>query len=215
MAKPQRRSTSRGWHVSRQGKPQEAVELFQKAYGLDATLAGVAAQIGGALFELGKPDEAAPWFEKELAISPDAKPVALNLAVVLTAVGEPKREQAIAAWERVIQIDPYETGSYVELANIYTEMGDEDKAAEYLRKMEEVGQPNAAAWFNIGANFANKDALDKAELAYKKALEIDPTLALAHREMGYLFARKGDLTTALDHFKTYVASRRRQRTREA
>lgn len=195
----------KGLVLSRQQKPREAIDFYRRAYGVDPSLPGVAAQIGTALFESGAAEEAVEWFEKEQANSPDAVPVALNLAVVLTSIGEPMRDRAIKAWERVIQLAPSEAGAYVELANIYTEMGDEDKAAEYLRKMEEVGQPNAAAWFNIGANFANKDALDKAELAYKKALEIDPTLALAHREMGYLFARKGDLTTALDHFKTYVA----------
>jgi tetratricopeptide (TPR) repeat protein len=194
-----------GINAARSGRAAEAETMFTKARELDPAKAGVASQLGALAYEKGDREKAVEWFRKELEVSPAALPVAVNLAICLNDLG--RTDEAVAAWKKVIEMSPAETGAYLELAAIYTEMGKTDEATEVLKQAEQAGKPDAVRWFNVGASFANKDQFDRAEMAFRRALEIDPALPEANREMGYLMVRKGENAQALVHFRAYLERR--------
>ena len=129
----------------------------------------------------------------------------LNRAALLDEMG--RKDDALTAYQAILDKSPTEASAYTSMATIYTDKGQEDKAIETLQKMEQVAKPDAKAWFNIGANFSNADKLDRAEQAYRKALDLDPNLAEANREMGYIALRKGDNATAAALLENYLGAR--------
>ena len=187
------------------GRDDDAKGYLSKALELAPETPGAHAQLGLIASDKGDKPTAVDEFRKELAISPDATPVAINLAVTLRDIG--RADEAIAAWEHVLEMAPSESGAYVELTTLYTDQKQADKAAEVLRRMESVVKPDPALWFNLGASFANDDKLDRAEVAYAKALALDADFPEANREMGWLRLREGDGATAATFFEKYLALR--------
>lgn len=53
---------------------------------------------------------------------------------------------------------------------------------------------------NLGTVFFNGHAWAEAETHYKRALEIDPSYALAHFNLGNLYDEQGDPENALHHY---------------
>ena len=74
-----------------------------------------------------------------------AKKVAKQLSLGAKYLSELEYEQAIAAYELAIEIDPKCVDAYLELADIYSELGEYDKAEEILKKAKrEVAEEEVA-----------------------------------------------------------------------
>ena len=74
-----------------------------------------------------------------------AKKVSKQLSLGAKYLSELEYEQAIAAYELAIEIDPKCVDAYLELADIYSELGEYDKAEEILKKAKrEVAEEEVA-----------------------------------------------------------------------
>ena len=63
--------------------------------------------------------------------------------------------------------------------------------------------PNLAAFYSgLGQVYQHQDKLQQAIAAYQKALAIDPTLAVAHRNLGHISRSAQAIPQALSHFKS-------------
>ena len=79
-------------------------------------------------------------------------------------LSEGNYEEAIIAFTAAIEIDPKRAEAYIGLADVYTEQGDAEKAAEILeRAIEAIGEVGSLteALKNIGTNM-DEEAIDKA-----------------------------------------------------
>ncbi|MCE5246942.1 MAG: tetratricopeptide repeat protein [Candidatus Polarisedimenticolia bacterium] len=187
-------------------KNWDSAEKYLKlAIEADPKFVGPRGALADVCYRKGDKAQAVNWYDEEIKIAPDAIPVMLNRAALLDEMG--RKDDALAAYQAILEKSPTEASAYTSIATIYTDKGQEDKAIEILQKMEQVAKPDAKAWFNIGANFSNADKLDRAEQAYRKALELDPNLAEANREMGYIALRKGDNATAVALLENYLGAR--------
>lgn len=59
-------------------------------------------------------------------------------------------------------------------------------------------------FFNLGMDYIQREFLDKAEYAFKKAVELDPENALAWAYLSKLFEKKGQTTEAEEAYKKAV-----------
>jgi len=80
---------------------------------------------------------------------------------------------------------------------------------ENRERLERPATQNTAAYnlYLKGRYFWNtrsKEALYKAIELYEKAIQIDPDLAIAHNQLGYLDSRNGDPAAAEEHFRNAV-----------
>ena len=74
-----------------------------------------------------------------------AKKVSKQLSLGAKYLSELEYEQAIAAYELAIEIDPKCVDAYLELADIYSELGEYDMAEEILKKAKrEVAEEDVA-----------------------------------------------------------------------
>jgi tetratricopeptide (TPR) repeat protein len=186
------------------GRMDEAVGHFERALELNPEMSGPNAQIGAIAYETGDKERAAEYFGRESVNSPGEVSLLINRAMILSEIG--KTDEAIVAFESVIEVAPSEGPAYAELANLYQAAGREAEAVAVLEKMEQVSDPDPALWFNIGAGFANRELVEQAENAYRKALAIDSGFLPAVRELGYILLQKGDQAGALEQFRAYLAA---------
>ncbi len=184
-------NVSRGWL-------EKTLEVKPDQIGLHAHLAAIA-------HEDGDDERAVELYAKELEIAPETQVVAVNRAILLSQMG--RTDDAVEAFRKVIELNPEDANAYSELAGLYLEQGREDEAMAVLSELESIGEPNPVLWYNIGANFSNRDLDDQAEAAYRKALTIQPDFAEAFRELGYLCVRRGDLAGAVAEFDRYLELR--------
>ncbi|OLE67876.1 MAG: hypothetical protein AUG09_00240 [Acidobacteria bacterium 13_1_20CM_2_68_7] len=147
--------------------------------------------------------EAAEEFEKEANIQPDNDKIWFQLGKAYTLAGED--DKAIAALEKASLIDPSKSDSYMELASIYEKRKDKAKADEMYQKIIAVDPGNAATvFFNIGVHAWNENKDKEAAQAFQKAIEIDPKLAGAHRELARVLTRMQAFDDAVKHYQEYL-----------
>lgn len=87
------------------------------------------------------------------------------------------------------------------------------RASELLHALLEVEPHFALAWawladahlLAVNVGYANPEALDEAERAATRALELDPRTAVAHAVIGTIRCHRGDWLGAESHFMTAVA----------
>jgi Flp pilus assembly protein TadD len=91
------------------------------------------------------------------------------------------------------------------MAAIYEKKGNTALAETEYKALADADPTNASVtWYNIGAIAKNGDKNAEAIRAFKKAVEIDPKYAQAHRELGYALVQQGDFSGAVEHFKKYL-----------
>lgn len=183
---------------------EEGTRWFTKTLELNGDMAGVHGQLGVAAHERGDDEEALREFDLELKIAPTVE-LEINRASVLIELE--RREEAIAAFEGIIERYPDQTPAYAELAVLHLQGGENEQAAEILEKMEQTGKPDPSLWFNIGANFSNRKEYGEAEKAYHRALALDPSFADAVRELGFLQIGTDNPEGALEYLQKYLEIR--------
>jgi tetratricopeptide (TPR) repeat protein len=60
---------------------------------------------------------------------------------------------------------------------------------------------NSLAHKNLGAMYYLTGNLDKAEVEYKKTLELNPAEAMVHNNLGLIYVARGDIKTAEDEYR--------------
>ncbi len=187
------------------GDFEEARRWLEKTLEVKPDQIGLHAHLAAIAHEDGDDERAVELYAKELEIAPETQVVAVNRAILLSQMG--RTDEAVEAFRKVIELNPQDANAYSELAGLYLELGREDEAMAVLSQLESIGEPDPTLWYNIGANFSNRDLDEQAEAAYRKALTIQPDFAEAFRELGYLCVRRGDLAGAVAEFDRYLELR--------
>src|SRR5208283_811517 len=88
-------------------------------------------------------------------------------------------EQAVASYEKALEMEPRGVLAMVNEAMAYARMGENQKASDALQKALKVAPDNAAANFNMGLLKAEENDLVTAEKYLRAALKSDPQMAQA------------------------------------
>lgn len=148
-----------------------AEEYYRKALKYDANY--TAARNNYAVFLLREGKNEAAY--KELAQAaldleyPRRSRVYVSLGLAAMRLG--KTEEAVAAWEKSLNLNPSMVPSYIELATVYFDKKDLPRAKRYLTQYEDLAGPRARAlWLAVRLEdaFGNKDAVASKALALEK-----------------------------------------------
>jgi tetratricopeptide (TPR) repeat protein len=180
---------------------------LQQAIALEPDVYNSHYNLGLALVKLNEPRAAKEHFEKALALgSPDPE-VHLELATVLKKLGENEAaEKQLQLYREASQAQSNQSVAQAKatLAEKELDSGDPGKAAALYREALEA-TPNDAL-----LNYKLSVALDKAgdrageHEALQKTVQIDPDMAIAQNQLGYLDSRSGDIASAEAHFRQAV-----------
>jgi superkiller protein 3 len=114
-------------------------------------------------------------------------------------------QDAIAAHERALQLDPDLMQAHVNLIILYGRSGNFQKAEEHYQaalKLNPDKYPDA--YYNYGVLMLKEGKLDQAQAAFANALKINPLYASAHNDLGYLLERQGKLEQAAAEYQKAV-----------
>lgn len=74
-------------------------------------------------------------------------------------------------------------------------------ALDAATRRESSQTESAAGWHALAEELEEKESIDQAVAAYRRALEIDPALADAHVNLGRLLHERGDAISAEAHYR--------------
>lgn len=110
--------------------------------------------------------------------------------------------EAGAALEKSLAIDPRQANAWFRLGNVREEQGRDDAAAACFEKAVAQDPSHARAWNNLGSAQQRLGQLDQAFASYRKAMQADPGLAQACLNLGRLAGTRGDQAFAAACFKS-------------
>lgn len=191
--------------LDRQG---EATIQANKAAQLAPDKAGPLITLTDIYIARSMPEKAADAVAKAQQLEPENLKVLERAAAVAANSG--KIDDAIAMNEKVLAAKPGNTEVLVALADLYNRNKQPKKAEEALNKVVALDPGNAyRTFYNMGVVIENRDDASeadhrKAAEAFRKAIELKPNYATAHRELGFALLRLGDLPGARKEFQKYV-----------
>ena len=154
------------------------------------------------------PDKAADAISKAQQLEPDNPKVLERAATV--AAGAGRIDEAIALNEKVLATKPDNTEVLVALADLYNRKKLPKKAEEMLNRVVALDPKNAhRTFYNLGVVIENRDDVSpddhrKAIEAFRKAIDLKPDYAIAHRDLGLALLRTGDMAEARKELQKYV-----------
>lgn len=166
--------------------------------------AAPAAEAGAAVPWPGRPS---PASEPEQAVALTAS--AEGWYAIGAELEETDPEQARAAYERALELDPRHADAHVNLGCLEHEAGRFAEAERHYRAALAIRPDDATAAFNLGVVLEDLGRLDEARAAYERALASDAVAADAHYNLARLHDRLGDTAGAIRHLQAYRALRER------
>ena len=113
----------------------------------------------------------------------------INASALATAK---KYDQAIAEFQKVIQIDPKSMMAYFRLAQIHQMMGQSDAALDLLQKALALQPTSSPVNTAIGDIYLTKDDLKSAGKYFQAALAQDSHDAIAANNLAWIYAVQGE-----------------------
>ncbi len=132
--------------------------------------------------------ESEVWFQRGLELEETGAPV----------------EEAIRAYEKVLELNPTAAGALVNLGTIYYRQRKFVEAEKYYVRAIHADASYPLAQFNLGNLYDEQNRVDEALHHYRQALALNPKYADAHFNLALLCERTGDNLKAVHHWKAYL-----------
>lgn len=175
------------WHMLaviaiRHGRPDEAIELCDRAVRLERRNALFLSALGVAHAEAGHPDEAARCFKRALKERPDYAEAHYNLGKVYARVGD--RTEAERCYLRARRLDPARTDVLNNLALLQCEAGGYEKALSLLVEARAASPDDEAIAINHAIALLATAGPAAAIAALTEFVARSPNAAAVHAELG-------------------------------
>lgn len=112
--------------------------------------------------------------------------------------------QAVEEYNRVLELDPDYGWAMNELAYMYTDVEDYEKAYEYFKKYGSLYPGDANPIDSMGELYFRIGKMDKTIAQYRKALETRPDFYYAYWELAYVHALLEDYPEAMKWIEDYA-----------
>lgn len=152
----------------------------------------------------GEMETAIRYFKNAAAVSPAL--IAPRMALAEVYAGGNRMYDAIAAYEKVLDLDPEYLPACMALGTIHYKQGDKKRAEKFFRKALSIKADHGPAANNLAFILSENEqtiheAYKLAQLAEKKM----PGSATVKDTLGWLYYRVGDYDQAISLFKKSVA----------
>lgn len=186
------------------GKFQLARPHLERSIALHTAFAPAHTALGNALVKLGDMYDAQKQFEKAIALGDSGPEVQYDLARVLRDAGETElARDRLRIYQQVkdAQAARIQAAGKAEMGDQAMGNGDAQRAAGLYREALESdpGEPLLSYKLAKALDKLNDTAGEKAAL--ERAIRLNPNLAEAQNQMGYLAARGGDSAQADTFFR--------------
>ena len=178
------------------GDATAAVAVGRKAIKMAPRLATAHCNLGIALYDCGDLDGAFASQEKALTIAPNLPSAINNFASILRKRGD--ETGAEAHLRRILEIAPHHAEAAGNLAVLLLDCERPREAITVLGQQIKKTPENADLHRSIGRAFLQIDDLDRAELAFNKAIDLKHHLAEAMLGLTEVYQKKNQPELALE-----------------
>ena len=170
------------------GPAAELKESFAKAVDLQAA---------------GKHDEAVAAYKAILEKYPEIPEVYQNLGTVLAQKKDVAGAEA--AYLKALELRPDASDTATQLAKLYQENGQPEKAMAIMEKSAGANPADAKAQFNRGIFLLNAYKNEEAITAFEAAIKADPSMTEAYYRLGALMVGQGKIPEAVQNLEKYLS----------
>jgi protein O-mannosyl-transferase len=143
-------------------------------------------------------DSDALWWTT-IAKNPESWMAHNNIAINLVQKG--KMDEAIAHYDKALELDPTYGEAHYNLANALVRLGRISAAIAHYEKAVELNPNNAMGFHNLGSVLVQSGRVDEGIAQYRKALALTPNNAAMHNNLGAALLRSGQLDEAMEHYQ--------------
>ncbi|KER09216.1 MAG: hypothetical protein HY22_13195, partial [[Candidatus Thermochlorobacteriaceae] bacterium GBChlB] len=186
---------NRGNVLANIGRLEDAIESYRMTLKYEPQDVPSLFNIATAFEELGDYDQAITHLKKCLAIDMDYADAWYALACCYDLTDEP--QIALVAINRAIRLVPDCTDYLHAKAEIEYSLGNIEESLLMYRKALKLDNENIYAWYDYAATLLDAEQPKEAVKAFRRVLEIDPSLADAHFDLACAYKALGDTENAL------------------
>jgi len=151
----------------------------------------------------GRLDEGVALYEQILEEAPDLAVARYNLGYIYT------RQQdwpaAEAEFQKVIELQPERSDTYIALGGVYEATGRRDEALALLSSASARFGQDATFQYSLGIAYLNAGQTRLAEEALRKVRDLDPSMPEAYYYLGTLAIGNGQVPEAVAELEKYVS----------
>jgi tetratricopeptide (TPR) repeat protein len=160
------RANNLGVALLEQFNPKAAVEKFRRALELDPQLSIARVNLSIALYYMPDVDEALREAKKAAELLPNSPQPFYVRGLIAKTQNQP--DEAIAAFRRVLQIDPRDVGANIYLAQFLMLQRKFDEALKLLRVALEIEPYNATATYNLTISLLRSGQTEEGQRQMKR-----------------------------------------------
>ena len=146
--------------------------------------------------------EAERILPKVVAWLPEKQGAWYRLGAILSLAG--KNEEAIAAYQRAIALDPKGAYPHNGLGNVYSDLGKYDDAIAAYQRAIQLDPKYAAPHNGLGNVYSELGKYDDAIAAYQRAIQLDPKDAAPHNGLGSVYSDLGKYDEAIAAYQRAI-----------
>jgi TolB-like protein/Flp pilus assembly protein TadD len=197
------------FHASRgtEAETRKALESYKQAIELDPRYAFAWSNLSEAWITLGSEFLEGPpaqdAYTKARAASDHALALSPDLAAAHRVRGDLLQNVdfdwrgAAAEYRRALELQPSHAGGKVLLANLRATLGEVAEAVDLLRQVSVAEPLNSGTYSYLAGYLSGLNRLDEAELAIRKAIELQPAAAGYRQQLAIIETQRGDAQAAL------------------
>ena len=159
------------------------------------------AMANAVLANAGPPEDAERFLLRAVELKPDLANAWQLLGVARRRL---ERGDAVAAFERALEIDPTLDEALNGLGQVLRDQGRFAEAEARFRDALRSAPASAVLWNGLGCVLFEQGRLPDAADAFRKAVRSDPGLAYAHQNLGAIHSQLGERGEALEQFGAAV-----------
>jgi len=128
----------------------------------------------------------------------------------INLVVENRFAEAVKSFKKAAELDPRRARLWAEVGDAEQQAGDNDGAVRDFQKALAMDPNLAGVWSKLGVAYKDMDCKGcrpKALDALKRATHVDPTDAVAHHELGFMYKDDGKRKEAMAAFRRYLELR--------
>jgi tetratricopeptide (TPR) repeat protein len=129
---------------------------------------------------------------------------ASNLEILKKALQAKHAAEEIIGYETMIRFEPSNVDLRNDVAVLYTETGQPERAVTHLRAVVDQQPDSPAAHYNLGTVLSSTGRVTQAIQEYQQALQLQPDYGAAHNNLGYALLAIGRTDEALQQFREAV-----------
>jgi Tfp pilus assembly protein PilF len=179
----------------------EAFDAFAKAIAADPSDPRPYIGMGDSCRALDYDLRAGESYRKALQVDPRNSAAKVSLAILLCDLG--KNEEAIGLLEELEKEKPGDPFIWAEIAINAIHLGNPRRAVGLLERYNATQGRQTWGFENLGHAYAEAGDDEKAERAYREALDTNPRTALANLWLGQLLVREGRASDAEPFLKAF------------